>query len=75
MHSLSMSDETDQFEKLFDAVDNRTSVQVQLHLALENGFIWLARERYRDALALHRKFVTLEMKCACPECVKFIKVG
>lgn len=49
-------------EELLDAVDERTKIQTLLHDALTKGFMWIARERYRDALATYRKllFVILQ---------------
>lgn len=50
-----MIDIDEKIEILLDIVDDRTAVQKLFHDALSNGFIYLARERYRDQLALHRK--------------------
>lgn len=44
----------DQLEQILDAVDERTAMQKRLQEQLSNGFMQLARERYRDALAIHR---------------------
>lgn len=40
--------------KVLDAVDERTLLQERLHDLVSDGFMWLSRERYRDALATHR---------------------
>lgn len=42
-------------EKVFNAVDERTALQKQLHTLVCEGFMWLSRECYRDSLATHRK--------------------
>lgn len=54
---FNMAVDNDEFEYLLNIVDDRTVIQRQLHDALSNGFMCLARERYRDALALYRKFI------------------
>lgn len=45
----------DRAAEVLNALDERTVVQKRLQSELANGFMWLARERYRDSLATHRK--------------------
>lgn len=56
-------DEDRRIEELLDAVDERTKIQTKLHDALSNGFMWIARERYRDALATYRKLPFFPSSC------------
>ncbi|KAI0559892.1 hypothetical protein FGB62_131g026 [Gracilaria domingensis] len=43
-----------ELEELLDAVDNRTQQQQVFHDLLSDGFLSLARERYRDPLSTER---------------------
>lgn len=45
----------DELELLLDAVDSRTAQQSLLHDSMADGFMALARERYRDPSSLQRK--------------------
>lgn len=54
---VAMDDEC--VEKAFNAVDERTALQKQLHALMCDGFMWLSRERYRDSLATHRKYFSV----------------
>ena len=52
--------EDDRLETLLDAVDARTARQQLLHSTISNGFMSLARERYRDPSSIERTY-----NCAC----------
>lgn len=61
--NIFLESQDEQLEKVLDAVDLRTNAQTQLHSALMDGFISLARERYRDSLATYRKFYLKVYDC------------
>lgn len=54
IQSQSIQDES--LEKLLDAVDNRTHQQDLFHNLISDGFMSLARERYRDPSSTERMY-------------------
>lgn len=48
------ADDDEQIVTVLDAVDRRTAIQTEMWSAMQNGFIHLARERYRDPLSIYR---------------------
>lgn len=50
--------EDDELERVLNQVDERTQIQQLFHEHLSNGFMSLARERYRDPSSAERKSST-----------------